>query len=154
VAEFLHAALDESTSLADWFARLLARLFRDTPLVVHTTTLDASRRGAAEVIAAEIRAPGASTERVQEAGHGLSVDLPRGRVDVTTPQSFGKLHPGAAVPAGPLPRWYAMRIAVADVQAAAAHLKSQGIEASHLEDGGLRLQPADTCGVLMEFVAT
>lgn len=92
-------------------------------------------------------------ERVKEVGHGLSVDLPRGRVDVTTPQSFGTLHPGAAVPAGPLPRWYAMRIAVADVQATATHLKSQGVEASVLADGSLRLQPADTCGVLMEFVA-
>ena len=92
-------------------------------------------------------------ENVKDTDYGLTVDLPRGRVDITTPQSFGTLHPGAAVPAGPLPRWYAMRIAVQDVQAAAEHLKTHGIEAAMLADGSLRVQPGDACGVLMEFVA-
>ncbi len=92
-------------------------------------------------------------ESVKDTNYGLGVGLPRGRVDVATPQSFGKLHPGASVPAVPLPRWYAMRIAVEDVKAAAAHLESQGVEAVTLGDGSLRVQPADACGVLMEFVA-
>lgn len=105
--------------------------------------LDATRAGLAKVYGAD---------RVQPADHGLTVALPKGRIDAVQPEAFARLHPGAELPVGPLPRWYAMRIAVSDPAATAAHLKRQGIAAETLADGGLRVRPADACGVLMEFV--
>jgi catechol 2,3-dioxygenase-like lactoylglutathione lyase family enzyme len=92
-------------------------------------------------------------ESVREVAHGLTVDLPRGRVEVTTPQSFPLLHIGASVPAGPLPRWYGMRIAVSDLGKTEQLLSGHHVAFEHLFDGHLRVQPADACGVLMEFVA-
>jgi len=106
--------------------------------------LDPARQGLGKVYGAD---------RVRQAAHGLSVDLPRGRVDVVLAKNFATLHPGAALPAGVLPRWYAMRLAVADLQATAAHLNRQGVAAETLADGSLRVLPGDACGVLMEFVA-
>jgi catechol 2,3-dioxygenase-like lactoylglutathione lyase family enzyme len=92
-------------------------------------------------------------DQVHDAAHGLSVKLPRGRVDVVTPQSFPLLHIGATVPAGPLPRWYAMRIAVSDLGATEQLLAGRHVPFERLFDGSIRIQPADASGVLMEFVA-
>lgn len=91
-------------------------------------------------------------DTLQEAPHGFSVILPRGKVHVTTPAGFPTLHIGAPVPKGPLPRWYAIRIAVKDLGATEQYLAGQHVVAERLFDGSLRIHPDDACGVLMEFV--
>jgi len=71
VAAFLHESLDASGSLADWTARILARLFRDTPLIVFVPHLPAARALAAPVIEQEIAQPLESTMLLNEAGKRL-----------------------------------------------------------------------------------
>lgn len=68
VRAFLHESLDASTSFSGWFARLLARLFRDTPLLIFTTELPEARRAAAPLFAHEIGHPLETTRRVNAAG--------------------------------------------------------------------------------------
>ncbi len=92
-------------------------------------------------------------ERIAEAPHGFTVNLPKGKVFVTTAKGFPTLHIGAEAPKGPLPRWYAMRIAVADLGATEQYLEAKHVPFEHLFDGSLRIAPADASGVLMEFVA-
>lgn len=72
VRTFLHESLDASRSFSDWFCRILARLFRDTPLVIFTTELEASRTLAAPIFAEEIRQPLESTRRLNAAGARLA----------------------------------------------------------------------------------
>lgn len=72
IRAFLHESLDASTSFSGWFARLLARLFRDTPLLIFTTDLPEARRVAAPLFAHEIRHPLETTRRVNAAGSALS----------------------------------------------------------------------------------
>ncbi|MCP4643265.1 MAG: bacillithiol biosynthesis cysteine-adding enzyme BshC [bacterium] len=72
VSTFLHESLDASDSLADWSARILARLFRDTGLVVFSPDLPEARRAAAELLAVEIAHPLESTRLLNEAGRGLT----------------------------------------------------------------------------------
>lgn len=71
VAAALHQTLDESDSVAAWFARLIAWLFRDTPLVVFMPHLAAARKAAARVVLREIQEPLASTRLLNEAGQRL-----------------------------------------------------------------------------------
>jgi len=71
VAAFLHESLDASDSLADWTARILVRLFRDTPLVVFAPHLPAARALAAPVLEREIGGPLESTMLLNEAGKRL-----------------------------------------------------------------------------------
>jgi len=71
IARFLHESADASDSLADWTARLLKRLFRDTPLIVFVPHLPAARRCAAEVFEKEIRDPLASGSFLNAAGQPL-----------------------------------------------------------------------------------
>ncbi|HKK30395.1 MAG TPA: VOC family protein [Alphaproteobacteria bacterium] len=92
-------------------------------------------------------------DTLHDAPYGFSAHLPKGRVHVTTPDSFPVLHIGAPVPKGPLPRWYAMRIAVKDLGATEQYLAGHHIVAEHLFDGSLRIHPDDACGVMLEFVA-
>ena len=94
-----------------------------------------------------------NADLVQDAPHGLTVALPKGRIFVTTPDSFSAIHPGAAAPAGPLPAWGALRITVDDITKTAAHLAAHGVASETLSDGALRVAKADACGVLMEFAA-
>lgn len=68
VRGFLHDSLDAAGNLSEWHARLMARLFRDTPLVLFTPDLPEARRAAAPVFEREIQAPLASTERVNDGG--------------------------------------------------------------------------------------
>lgn len=68
---FLHSTLDESTTLAEWFARLMAGLFRDTPLLLFSPHLSEARQAAATVIARAIREPLACTRLLNEAGRAL-----------------------------------------------------------------------------------
>ncbi len=71
VCEQLHASADEATSLSDWFARLLAQLFRGTALRVFTPELPEARRAAVQVLHTEISRPLASTHLLNETGREL-----------------------------------------------------------------------------------
>ncbi len=71
VTQFLHDSLDASTSLADWTARLLARLFRDTPLVFFAPHIPEARRAGTAILRREIEEPLRSTGIVNEAGRQL-----------------------------------------------------------------------------------
>lgn len=68
VQAFLHESLEASANLSEWHARLMARLFRDTPLVFFTPELPAARAAARPVFQREIEAPLESTARVNEGG--------------------------------------------------------------------------------------
>ena len=106
--------------------------------------LDASRTALTKIYGAAA---------IHEAPHGFSVHLPKGRVHVATAQGFPTLHIGAAVPSGPLPRWYALRIAVKDLGATEQYLAANHVVPEHMFDGSLRISPKDASGVLIEFVA-
>lgn len=71
VLETLHDTLNEAASLSDWYARLIARLFKDTPLVLFTPELPAARRIAAEIFRREIDEPLETTRLVNEGGNCL-----------------------------------------------------------------------------------
>ena len=71
VARFLHGTLDASVSLADWSARLLARIFRDTPLLFYAPHIEAGRRAAAPIVRREIEDPLRSTRALNDAGRAL-----------------------------------------------------------------------------------
>lgn len=71
VAAFLHESLDASESLADWTARILARLFCDTGLVIFAPHLDAARHRAAPVMERELEEPLQTTADVIEGGEQL-----------------------------------------------------------------------------------
>lgn len=71
IARFLHESADASDSLADWTARLLVRLFHDTPLVLFAPHLPEARRCAAEIFKKEISGPLASGALLNEAGQRL-----------------------------------------------------------------------------------
>ncbi|MFP4171599.1 MAG: bacillithiol biosynthesis cysteine-adding enzyme BshC [Candidatus Hydrogenedentota bacterium] len=71
VTALLHDTLDKAESFADWFARLLARLFRGTPLLVFSPRLPEARQKAADILKAEIAQPLATTAAVMERGKRL-----------------------------------------------------------------------------------
>lgn len=71
VAGFLHESLEASENLADWTARILVRLFKNTPLVVFAPHMPAARRLAAPVFEREIRDPLVSTMLLNETGRKL-----------------------------------------------------------------------------------
>ncbi|HEO69877.1 MAG TPA: bacillithiol biosynthesis cysteine-adding enzyme BshC, partial [Candidatus Hydrogenedentes bacterium] len=71
VAVFLHESLDTSASLADWTARILARLFRDTPLILFAPQIPVARELAKPLFAREIDYPGATAASLAEAGERL-----------------------------------------------------------------------------------
>ncbi|MDZ4860517.1 MAG: bacillithiol biosynthesis cysteine-adding enzyme BshC [Candidatus Hydrogenedentes bacterium] len=71
VRAFLHASLDAAVSFSDWSARLLARLFQGTPLLIFTTELPVMRAASAPIIEREIADPLWSSTRVNEAAARL-----------------------------------------------------------------------------------
>lgn len=71
VTALLHDTLDKAESFADWFARLLARLFHGTPLLVFSPRLPEARQKAADILEAEIAEPLATTAAVTEQGERL-----------------------------------------------------------------------------------
>jgi bacillithiol synthase len=71
VARVLHEMLDVADSLSDWFARLLARLFADTPLVVFAPELPEARAAASAIFSQAVDAPLATTRLVNEGGKRL-----------------------------------------------------------------------------------
>ncbi len=72
VAAMLRETLDAADSLSDWCARLMARLFAGTPLLVFTPDLPAARRIGAEIIAREIDDPLETTRLVNAQGIELA----------------------------------------------------------------------------------
>jgi len=72
IVEFLKTSLNEEQSLADWFGRLLLKLFRGTGLIVFFPHGRRARELAADVLAEEIRSPGATTNLIQEASARLA----------------------------------------------------------------------------------
>lgn len=72
IRAFLHESLEASRSFSDWFCRILARLFRDTPLVIFSTELPAARISAAPIFAREIDTPLESTRLLNAAGERLA----------------------------------------------------------------------------------
>lgn len=71
VLQFLHESLDASANLSEWHARLMARLFRDTPLLIFSPDLPEARQLAVPVFETEIRNPLESTRRLNEGGAAL-----------------------------------------------------------------------------------
>jgi len=80
VSAWLHQSLEEASDYADWFARTLARLFRDTDLVFFTTPLSTARKLAAPIMAQEIDAPLASTQCLLETTRRLEAAGFQGQV--------------------------------------------------------------------------
>jgi bacillithiol biosynthesis cysteine-adding enzyme BshC len=72
IVEFLKASLNEEQSLADWFGRLMLRLFRGTGLIVFLPHRRRGRELAADILAEEIKSPGATTKLIQEASARLA----------------------------------------------------------------------------------
>jgi len=72
IEDFLHASLDASTSFSEWFARLMARLFRDTPLILFTPELPTARANARPIFEQELHNPLASTRLLNEQGTRLA----------------------------------------------------------------------------------
>lgn len=71
VLEALLDSLNEANSMTEWMARLLARLFRDTPLVLFVPSLPRARELAADIIRKEIEQPLQSAQRVNAGGAAL-----------------------------------------------------------------------------------
>jgi bacillithiol biosynthesis cysteine-adding enzyme BshC len=72
VRTFLHEALAASNSLADWTCRILARLFRDSPLVFFSPHLPTARSLAIPILETCIAHPLEDTRILNEAGARLS----------------------------------------------------------------------------------
>ena len=88
VTEFLHDALSAADSLSDWSARLLARVFRDTPLVLFSPHLARARQVAAPAILHEIAAPLTSTRLLNASGDRLEA-LGYSRQIIKSPEECG-----------------------------------------------------------------
>lgn len=71
VRRYLHESLDASSSLADWNARLIAKLFAGEGLVVFTSECASARLAARDVLAEEIQHPLRSSQLVNDAGEAL-----------------------------------------------------------------------------------
>lgn len=71
ILQFLHDSARESTSLADWSTRCLARLFRGTPLVFFAPHLLAARKVGAQVIASAIKNPLHTSANVNDGAKAL-----------------------------------------------------------------------------------
>ena len=64
-------SLEHANSMTEWMARLLARLFRDTPLVLFVPSLPRARELAADIMRQEIEQPNESAQRVNAGGAAL-----------------------------------------------------------------------------------
>lgn len=71
VLPFLHESIDAAESLSHWFALIMARLFRDTPLLLFVPDLPEARLAAVSVLEREIAEPTESTQRSNAAGEAL-----------------------------------------------------------------------------------
>ncbi|MBI2421665.1 MAG: bacillithiol biosynthesis cysteine-adding enzyme BshC [Candidatus Hydrogenedentes bacterium] len=71
VQAFLHESLDASASFSDWNARIMAKLFAATELLIFAPDLPEARRAAAPVFRNELEHPLRSTHALNEAGRML-----------------------------------------------------------------------------------
>jgi len=71
VLDALLDSLKNAASMTEWMARLLARLFRDTPLVLFAPSIPRARELAADIIRQEIELPLESAQRVNAGGAAL-----------------------------------------------------------------------------------
>lgn len=71
VTAFLHESLDASASMADWFARIMARLFQDTPLLFFTPVLPEARAACLPILEEEVENPLETTRLIRAEGDRL-----------------------------------------------------------------------------------
>jgi bacillithiol biosynthesis cysteine-adding enzyme BshC len=71
VKAMLESTLENATSLAHWFALLMARLFEDTELCIFVPHLAAGRTGAVPILRREIEHPLKTTALANEGGAAL-----------------------------------------------------------------------------------
>lgn len=71
IISVLHQTIEESHSLAEWFARLMARLFRGTPLVIFDPALPVVRKRVVALFEKEINSPTVLSRHVMEAAERL-----------------------------------------------------------------------------------
>jgi bacillithiol biosynthesis cysteine-adding enzyme BshC len=71
VLEALLDSLRNAESMTEWMARLLARLFQDTPLVLFAPSIPRARELAADIMRQEIEQPLESAKRVNAGGAAL-----------------------------------------------------------------------------------
>lgn len=86
VSAMLSDTLAASDSLADWFARIMAWLFKDTPLVIFAPHWEAARIAAKPILARAIDRPLAVGDAVRTAGaslqaqgYGAQLDMAEGQ---------------------------------------------------------------------------
>jgi len=72
IQAFLHESLDASSSLADWACRIVARFFRDTPLVIYSPELPVARSLAIPILETAIARPLQDTGLLNNTGTRLS----------------------------------------------------------------------------------
>ncbi|HOZ49446.1 MAG TPA: bacillithiol biosynthesis cysteine-adding enzyme BshC [Candidatus Hydrogenedentes bacterium] len=72
VRTFLHDSLSDSATIEAWFARVMARLFGNTPLVLFAPHIPEARYAARAVIQREIVDPLVTTRRVNAGGAALT----------------------------------------------------------------------------------
>ena len=72
IRAFLHESLAQSRTFPEWTARILARLFRDTPLLFFEPCLPESRSLSRPVLRKEIEQPLESTRLLNEAGRRIA----------------------------------------------------------------------------------
>ncbi len=70
-AALLHDTLSEAASVSNWFARLMAALFKDTDMIIFAPHMQTARAAGARVIRGEIESPLETTRLLAEAGEGM-----------------------------------------------------------------------------------
>ena len=72
IEAFLHESLEASSSIADWTSRILARLFRNTPLIVFSPHLPVARSLSVPVLETSIAHPLEDTRILNDTGSRLA----------------------------------------------------------------------------------
>lgn len=72
VAAFLHESLEAAADFSDWFSRIMARLFRDTPLQFFAPHLPNARAQATALLEREFQEPAETSRHAMEAAARLA----------------------------------------------------------------------------------